>query len=168
MNVNVFSEGFVTLLYTVSILFSGIMAGLFFAYSVSVVLAFDTLSASAYTTVMKSINEVILNAAFGVTFVGAAVVPIVSAAIVFLSGDWTAQHGQLFVVGVVIYVIGTVAVTMVIHIPMNEYIATWSTVSPPDDWATVRTRWALWNHVRTIAAVISFVLYLAAIVSLST
>ncbi|MFC6862720.1 anthrone oxygenase family protein [Halomicroarcula sp. GCM10025817] len=48
---------------------------------------------------------------------------------------------------------------------MNERIATWSPVSPPADWATVRVRWTRWNHVRTTAAVLSFALYLAAVAS---
>ncbi|MFB9806906.1 anthrone oxygenase family protein [Haladaptatus pallidirubidus] len=64
------------------------------------------------------------------------------------------------------YFIGTFAVTMRIHIPINEYIATWSTASLPNDWAVVRTRWGRWNHVRTTAAIASFILYIAALVSL--
>lgn len=166
MELNVVSEGLVTLLLTVSAVLGGLMAGLFFAYSVSVVLALETLSASAYTTVMQSINETILNAVFGVAFVGAVVVPVITAVVLVLRGDLTAQYGLVFLVGVVMYLAGTFAVTMIVHIPMNESIATWSTASPPDDWMAVRTRWARWNHIRTTAAIISFVLYLAAIASI--
>lgn len=165
MSLSVIPEELVVLLLTVSAVLGGIMAGFFFTYSASVVLALDTLSASAYTTVMQSINETVLNVVFGVAFFGAVLVPAVSAAVVLLQGDWTAPYGQLLLAGVVIYLIGTFAVTILIHIPMNDYIATWSTTSPPDDWAAVRSRWALWNHGRTTAALVSFVLYLAAIVS---
>jgi uncharacterized membrane protein len=38
-------------------------------------------------------------------------------------------------------------------------------VSPPDEWVTIQARWGQWNHVRTTAAVVSFALYLAAILS---
>lgn len=51
---------------------------------------------------------------------------------------------------------------------MNERIATWSPTSPPDEWATVQGRRRQWNYVRTTAAVVSFALYLAAIVSFSS
>lgn len=164
MDLTVFSEELLVLLFTVSIIFIGAMAGLFFAYSVSVVLALDTLSASVYTTVMQSINDAILNAVFGVAFVGSVVVPVIATITCIAHGGWTAQYGQLFIVGTGIYLIGTVAVTVIIHIPMNEYLATWSPTSPPDDWKTVRTRWRVWNHIRTTAAIVSFVLCLAALV----
>lgn len=74
------------------------------------------------------------------------------------------QYGQLALVGTAIYLLGTVAVTATVHISMNEYIATWSPGTPPDDWTAVRARWALWNHIRTTAAVVTFVLLLLAIV----
>ncbi|MFH5801880.1 hypothetical protein [Haladaptatus sp. CMAA 1911] len=45
-------------------------------------------------------------------------------------------------------------------------LATWSTASPLEGWAAVHTRWARWNHIRAMAAIASFVLYLTAIVSL--
>lgn len=162
------SGGFVVLSFAVSAVLAGLMAGFFFAYSVSVVLALETLSSSAYATVMQEINEKVLNVVFGAVFFGAVVVPVGSAVIVILQGGWARQYGQLFLAGVVVYLIGTFAVTMRIHIPMNEEIGTWSPASPPDEWATVRARWARWNHVRTAAAVVSFASYLAAIVSLGT
>jgi uncharacterized membrane protein len=155
----------VVLLLALSAVLGGIMAGFFFAYSVSVVLALQPLSGSEYTTVMQKINEKVLNVVFGVAFFGAAVVPIVTAALVVFRGAWATQYGLLFLVGTVVYLVGTFFVTASIHIPANDYIATWSPVSPPDEWAAIRTRWTRWNHVRTTAAVVSFVLYLAAIVS---
>lgn len=140
MDPTIISEELLVLLFTTSIFFIGVMAGLFFAYSVSVVLALDTLSASVYTRIMQSVNDSILNPVFGVAFVGAVVVPVVSMAICIVRGGWTVQYGQLFLAGTGIYLVGTAAVTVVIHIPMNEYLAMWSPTSPPDDWETVRTR----------------------------
>ncbi|WP_227378782.1 anthrone oxygenase family protein [Haladaptatus halobius] len=167
IQLNALSGELVVILFSLSAILGGLMAGFFFAYSVSVVLALETLSASAYTTVIQDINEKVLNVVFGATFFGAIVVPVGTAAIVLLQGDWATWYSRLFLVGVVVYLIGTFAVTMRIHIPMNEEIATWSPASPPDEWAAVRARWARWNHIRTIAAIVSFVLYLSAIVSLS-
>ncbi|WP_266080904.1 anthrone oxygenase family protein [Haladaptatus caseinilyticus] len=167
MSQNIISEELVVFVLTASTFFVGIIAGLFFSYSVSVVLAFEYLSASEYTTAIQTINEVILNAAFGVVFAGSIVMSSVSAATILLRGEWMAQYGQLVLVGTVIYLVGTIAVTMAIHIPMNEYIETWSPSSPPDDWTAVRARWARWNHVRTMASIVAFVVYLAALVSFS-
>lgn len=153
-------------LFAASTILIGLMAGLFFAYSVSVVLALETLSASTYTRVMQSINEKILNAVFGIAFGGAIVVPVVGTLVVFAGGHWTTTYGQSFLVASLVYLVGTAGVTMRVHIPMNDSIETWSVESPPDDWRTVRSRWAQWNHARTAAAVVSFVLSLVATVSL--
>jgi len=165
LDVNVLSGRPLVFLLVVSAVLGGLMAGFFFAYSASVVPALRTLSASEYTTVMQEINEKVLNVVFGVVFFGAVVVPIGSAIIAVLLGYWTTLSGQLFLAGVIVYLAGTFLVTARIHIPMNDHIATWSPVSPPDEWATVQTRWRRWNHVRTMAAVVSFGLYLAAIAS---
>ncbi|KAB1186532.1 MULTISPECIES: DUF1772 domain-containing protein [Haloferax] len=155
----------VVFVLAVSAVLGGLMAGFFFAYSVSVVLALETLSSSEYTNVMQEINEKVLNALFGVVFFSAAVVPLGGAAVLVLHGDWQTFYGQLYLAGTVIYLAGAFFVTARIHIPMNEHIATWSPVSPPEDWAAVRARWTRWNHVRTTAAVASFALYLAAVAS---
>lgn len=153
------SEPLVVLLVATSTVLCGLMAGLFFAYSVSVVLTLDTLAASTYTRVMQSINEEILNPVFGVVFGGSIVVPVVGALLVLVDGYWTGLSSQLFLAGALVYLIGTAGVTVVVSVPMNDYIETWSIETPPDDWKDVRARWALWNHVRTGAAVVSFVVY---------
>jgi len=165
LQVNAFAETPVVVLLAVSAVLGGLMAGFFFAYSASVVLALRTLPASEYTTVMQEINEKVLNVVFGIVFFGAVVVPIGGAILVVVRGYWTTLSGQLFLAGVVVYLVGTFLVTARIHIPMNDRIATWSPVSPPDEWVTIQARWGRWNHVRTTAAVVSFALYLAAILS---
>ncbi len=161
------SDSLLVGLFAASTILIGLMAGLFFAYSVSVVLALETLPASAYTQVMQSINEKILNAVFGIAFGGAIVVPVVGTLVVFAGGHWTMTYGQSFLMASLIYLVGTVGITSRIHIPMNDSIETWSVESPPDDWRTVRSRWAQWNHVRTVAAVVSFVLSLVATASMT-
>ncbi|MFC6722969.1 DUF1772 domain-containing protein [Halobium palmae] len=165
LQVDAFPGRPIVFLLAISTVLGGLMAGFFFAYSVSVVLALRTLSAAEYTTVMKEINEKVLNIIFGAVFFGAVVVPIGSATIIILQGYATTLSGQLFLAGVSIYLVGTFLVTARVHIPMNNHIATWSPVSPPDDWATVQARWTRWNHIRMGAALVSFALYLGAIVS---
>lgn len=122
MLLDILSGEVVVLLLTVSVLLIELMAGFFFAYSISVVLALETLSASAYTNMIQEISEKVLDVAFGVVFFGAVAIPVGSAVIVLFRGDWAMQYGQLYLTGVVVYLIGTVAVTMRIHIPMNDAI----------------------------------------------
>lgn len=67
------------------------MAGFFFAYSVSVVLALETLSGSEYMTVMQEINDKVLNVVFGVVFFGAVIVPIGGTVLVVVRGNLATQ-----------------------------------------------------------------------------
>ncbi|WP_330630525.1 anthrone oxygenase family protein [Halocatena halophila] len=161
------SDLFLIGLFATSTVLIGLMAGLFFAYSVSVVLALNTLGESTYTRVMQSVNEKILNPAFGIAFGGAIVVPAIGTLVVFVGGHWMLLHGQLFIVASLVYLVGTVGVTSSMHIPMNDAIEAWSVESPPNDWRSIRSRWTRWNHVRTVAAVVSFVLSLVATVSIA-
>jgi uncharacterized membrane protein len=149
-----------------SVVLTGLAAGFFFAYSANVVLALDRLSAPAYTGVMQPINETVRNPAFAAVFFGAAVVAALGAVMIFLEGAMFTRYGLLFIAGLAVYLGGIIAVTGSVHVPMNEYIATWSQTAPPPDWAAVRARWARWNLVRTGASITSFVLYLAATVAL--
>jgi len=149
-----------------STILAGLAAGFFFAYSANVVWALDRLSGSTYTEVMQPINATVRNPAFAAVFFGAIAVSALGAVVILVRGDGLTPYGVLFLSGAIVYVLGTFAVTVMIHVPMNESIATWSATAPPADWAAVRARWALWNHVRTIAATISFVLYLTATVAL--
>uniref|UniRef100_UPI00356A053B hypothetical protein n=1 Tax=Salinigranum sp. TaxID=1966351 RepID=UPI00356A053B len=115
---SLFGVPFVFLL-AVSAVLGGLMAGFFFAYSVSVVLALQTLSAPEYTKVMQEINEKVLNVSFGVVFFGAAVVSLGGAAVVLFHGHWQTLYGQLYLAGIVVYLTGTFLVTAGVHIPTN-------------------------------------------------
>lgn len=159
-------EPLVGVIVAASTVLGGLMAGFFFAYSVSVVLMLDTLSPSTYTRVMQSINEKIMNPTFGFVFGGAAIVPIVGAVLVIIDGLWMSLSGQLFLAGVIIYLVGTAGVTVLVSVPLNDDIETWPIESPPDDWEVVRARWSLWNHIRTGGAIVSFGLYVAATLAL--
>ncbi|WP_365743043.1 anthrone oxygenase family protein [Nostoc sp. JL33] len=65
------------------------------------------------------------------------------------------QRGAAYLlVGSLIYLIGTVLVTIVFNVPLNDALA----IAKPDSteganlWAKYLTNWTIWNHVRTIAA----------------
>lgn len=144
---------------------TGLAAGFFFAYAANVTLALGSLSGPAYTGVMQPINETVRNAAFATAFFGPVVATVVGVVVLALRREVTTRYGVLFLAGGVLYVVGTVAVTATIHVPMNEYIATWSSTQPPADWEAVRTRWARWNLVRTVAALGAFVSFIVATIA---
>ena len=60
----------------------------------------------------------------------------------------------LVLAGCVLYLIGTIGVTMVCNVPLNNRLAK---LHPRDAgegayWIKYVTKWTAWNHVRTVAA----------------
>jgi len=55
-----------------------------------------------------------------------------------------------------------VAITRLVNIPINNRLAKWNPASPPSDFASTWARWERVHTVRTILAVLSFALVLAA------
>jgi uncharacterized membrane protein len=133
---------------------SGLMAGLFFAFSVAIMPAFARVPAPAGLAAMQAINTVIVRPLFLVVFVGTALVSATSAV---LAPD------PLRLTGAACYLIGAIGVTAVVNVPMNNALDRLA----PDDaeaartWQGYRSRWTGWNHVRAVAcaaAVIAFVI----------
>ncbi|WP_235454200.1 DUF1772 domain-containing protein [Streptomyces olivochromogenes] len=52
--------------------------------------------------------------------------------------------------------IGILALTLVINMPINADQLDWNVQAPPADWATVRDHWQIAHGVRTGAAVLAF------------
>jgi len=61
---------------------------------------------------------------------------------------------RLPVVGSLLYLIGTILVTIVFNVPRNDALAAVNTESADGArlWAGYVTSWTAWNHVRTAAA----------------
>jgi uncharacterized membrane protein len=57
--------------------------------------------------------------------------------------------------------VGILALTLVINMPINADQLGWSVQAPPADWASVRDRWQIAHSVRTGAAVLAFAALIA-------
>ena len=142
---------------------SGLMAGLFFAFSTFIMRALGKRPASVGIAAMQSINETILNPIFFTVFFGTAVL---SAALAVLAVvHWGQAESMWFLAGAILYLAGSIGITMLGNVPLNNALAK---VAPDSDegpalWNRYRTNWTGYNHVRTIAclgAMICFVLAL--------
>jgi uncharacterized membrane protein len=134
-----------------SALGSGLMAGLFFAFSASVMAALGRLPPACGISAMQSVNVAILNPLFFAAFFGTAVASVLLA-IVALVG-WTEPGAFWLLAGAVLYLGGNLLVTFVWNVPLNNALA----VAAPDSaagaalWNRYLSTWTAWNHVRTIA-----------------
>ena len=142
---------------------SGLMAGLFFAFSAFIMTAFGRLTAAGGIAAMTAINVAILNPLFFAVFFGTAAVSVVLA-IAALTG-WFAPGAVWLLAGCLLYLVGNIVVTMIFNVPLNNALAAADPVSAAGAsvWARYLSVWTAWNHVRTVAclaATASFIMAL--------
>ena len=132
----------------------GLMAGVFFAFSTFVMRALARLQPAQGIEAMQSINRTVINPWFLGVFLGTAAVCILLAG----SALWKWQQpGAVYLLaGSLPYLIGTVLVTMVFNVPMNNALENVDPASndAASQWASYLARWTAWNHVRTAAALL--------------
>jgi uncharacterized membrane protein len=131
---------------------SGLMAGLFFAFSVAVMRALARIPAASGIAAMQAINVVILNPIFGLVFFGTTLAAALLAGYSLLIWD-DAAAVYLFGGGL-LYVIGSFVVTVVFNVPRNNALAAVDGANPDGArvWSRYVVTWTAWNHVRTLAS----------------
>jgi uncharacterized membrane protein len=146
---------------------TALVAGLFFAFSVAVNGALHRLSDLEYVRAMQSINIVILNPVFLMTFFGPVfLLPL--AAYLFL--NLSVLRFALLAVAALLYVVGAFGVTIAGSVPLNNRLARFETVHAwAPEVATARREFERpWNRlhaVRTVASAVATVLLFAAAVA---
>ncbi|MCG8463036.1 MAG: DUF1772 domain-containing protein [Holophagales bacterium] len=144
---------------------SGLMAGVYLAFSTFIMAAFDRIPASHAVSAMNSINKVILRSLFMLLFFGST---LVSAFLVYsgfaMQND--SVSGLVLAAGL-IYVIGMFISTAVFNVPRNDRLARVDPDSAEAQpaWEKYYKEWTFWNHMRTLASLVTFVLSIYALVT---
>jgi uncharacterized membrane protein len=130
----------------------GLIAGVFFAFSTFVMSALARLQPTQGIAAMQSINITVINPFFMAAFLGTA------AACIFLAVSsllkWHQPGAAYLLLGSLLYIVGTVLVTIVFNVPLNDALAR---VNPDSTdgasvWISYLRNWTVWNHIRTAAA----------------
>ncbi|MDR6632460.1 putative membrane protein [Phyllobacterium sp. 1468] len=141
---------------------TGLMAGLFFAFSSFIMTALAKLPPEQGIAAMNSINVTILNATFSLAFFGTAVLCLGLGIASVLR--WAEPGSAWLLAGSLLYLAGVIVVTMVFNVPLNDALAAVSPGASPEGaalWTRYLAEWLPWNHVRTFAnigALIAFIL----------
>jgi uncharacterized membrane protein len=61
-------------------------------------------------------------------------------------------------------IISSLVITTAIEVPINNKVVTWTSENTPPNWEQLRNRWQYYNIVRTVLALVSFILFAAAVV----
>jgi len=142
---------------------SGLVAGIFFAFSCFVMAALGRLPSDHGIAAMNAINVTVINPMFFLAFFGTAALCLAASAGVVLR--WTASSGTLVLLASVIYVTGCIAVTMFRNVPLNNALAA-VTLGTPEAaalWTRYLSEWTFWNTVRTVAPIVSAILFTIAL-----
>jgi uncharacterized membrane protein len=147
----------------VAALGSALMAGLFFTFSNTAMTAFGKLPPAIGIAAMQSINITILNPIFFVVFMGTSALSALLALIALFN---FAQAWALpLLAGSLCYFIGSLLVTMIFNVPLNNRLAkaTPESAEGATVWAEYLRVWTAWNHLRTVLSLAATALFILAL-----
>lgn len=131
-----------------------IVAGVFLAFSDFVMDGLRHAAPDVGASAMQWINRRVYGSVFLVTFLGLGPVCLGLAVISWSSQDF------IVVAGALVYCAGVIGVTLLGNVPMNQRLDALSV--PQRYWPDYDKDWSRLNHIRTSAAAISGVLFMAA------
>lgn len=136
-----------------------LLSGIFFGYAVSVNGALGKLRDDEYVRAMQSINIVIQNPLFFLTFMGPVVLlPFAT----FLAYDNSSIQFGLLLLATIIYIVGTFGITVIGNVPLNNQLAKASTNTAHEARIRFEKPWNRLHVIRTIAGIIVTILLFAA------
>jgi uncharacterized membrane protein len=145
----------------VAILLTGLAAGLFYSYDCSVIKGLGNLPDREYLSAFQSINRAILNPYFFISFIGSLL--ILPIAVWQSYKDGNTMSCYFLLAATIVYIAGVFGVTILGNVPLNNLVERFdiSTASQADIQAMrqkFEVSWNKLNHVRTYAAILSFLL----------
>lgn len=142
---------------------TGLVAGVFYAYAVSVTLGLGVQPDASYVATMQAINERIENPVFFASFFG-AVLFLLAALAVHLPKPRSSRF-WLIALASALYVGGGFLLTVVVNVPLNEELARVADASAGElarARAAYEGPWNFWNGVREVLSSLAFVILVGA------
>lgn len=147
-----------------SVVLTGLSAGLFYAWSVSVIPGTQKVTDPTYLETMQSINQAILNPGFFIVFFGSLLFLSISSIYELYNNNLTLW---LFLIVCIIYLIGTIAVTGRGNVLLNDQLEALDLVNLDiikmgEFRNFYQSNWNRLHLFRTVCAVLSFIISLLA------
>ncbi|TDK47981.1 anthrone oxygenase family protein [Algoriphagus formosus] len=149
----------------VALVLTGLSAGLFFAWSVSVIPGTQKIDSLSFLETMQSINREIINPAFFLVFFGSIAALTYSTYITY--GQSTTSF-WLLLTATLAYLFGTIGVTGVGNVPLNNELellnlAKLSTKEITEFREYYELRWNKFHTFRMLFSVLSFLMTVVAL-----
>jgi uncharacterized membrane protein len=147
-----------TVVLVAALVAAGLIAGLFYAYSCSVMPGLARGDDKTFVEAMRGINVAIINPVFMLTFLGA---PLLAGVAVFLN---LGSRSLPWVIAGFVCLAAMLVITGALNIPLNNALE-----NGGGDYAAVRaqfeTSWVRWNVLRTLASTAGFGCLVAAVLT---
>lgn len=139
-------------LTVLGVLGTGLVAGVFCAFSTFVMRGLAALPPAQGVAAMQAVNTAALRPAFLGLFLGTAVLSVVLGVVTFVL--WPDGATVELLLGSALYLAGSFGVTAAANVPRNEILAGLDAGTPEADtyWPAYVSEWTAWNHVRTVAS----------------
>ena len=142
---------------TAAVVTTGLMAGLFFAFTTAVMPALRRSGDRTFVEAMNKINADIVNGWFLLCFLGALALSVLATLAYLPSAGRTAL--PWVAAGAVLY-LAVIVITGAINVPLNNELAKTAGTASLTELATARqhfeSRWVTWNTARTLLNLASF------------
>jgi uncharacterized membrane protein len=148
-----------TTILFLTILSVGLIAGLFYSWSISVMLGLKKVPAKEFIVAMQAMNRAIQNPLFLSCFMGALVLLASSCWLQYQKPLDTSYY--LLIAATLLYAIGVVGITFGGNIPLNNMLDAFD-VNNANENAMMKLRtafeskWNNLNNIRTVFAILSF------------
>lgn len=155
-----------TTIQVIAVILAGLAAGLFYSWDCAIVGGLGNLPDNQYLAAFQSINRVILNPYFFMSFMGSVILLPVAAWMTYKTGNTAAFY---FMLGAAtLYVVGVFGVTIGGNVPLNDMVDKFDIGNASAEAIKAmrikfETSWNSLQHIRTYAAIFSFI---AAVISL--
>lgn len=156
-----------TIILIITTVFSGLMAGLFYAWSISVTPGLARINDLSYLQAFQSMNRAIINPVFFVVFFGLVVLlPVLS----YLSFQTSLSNQFWYVIlATLFYFIGIMGVTIAGNVPLNNALEALQIEQMTAEQMDVfrksfENKWNRLNLIRTISSFLTFLLLVIACV----
>lgn len=137
------------------------MGGVFFTFSTFVMQALTRLPPAQGIAAMQSINVVAVTPVFMTALFGTAAACLIVA--VDAVTEWRSATSAYLLSGSLVYLVGTIVVTIVCNVPLNNALAAVDPKNGEALWLRYVRQWTAWNHVRTISGLVAAALLTIAI-----
>lgn len=133
----------------------GLNAGVFFAFSSFVMTALARLPPAQGIGAMNSINVFAVTPVFMTALFGTGAACLLLAVSTLFT--WQRPGAVYLLMGTLLYLVGTILVTIVFNVPRNNALAAVNPASAEGAhvWINFVGTWTAWNHVRTVAALVA-------------